>query len=849
MRFLNKIRRGIKKIFHKVVSKIQTLYWKFKKKVRNVIKNDSLENKKNANYIDTFYYNENTLYFEGNLDTSLSDKELNIIVKLRKEKTFYILPLQRIEKTRWGTSLNLSEETTAFKKGIWDFYIKEIDTKSLYRIRVSNVTLFKKKDTFLYKTEKESRFLAFYITERDGLSFISRTNTFKIDITKIKKEDWDLQCRAKFWPIPNSHVFDERYDEAKISLRQRDTGLWTEFPIQIENDDTTGERSFQLKLNYKEFVPENDINTLRWDAYLSFKIDEEYYRFRIRLQSAEPLSHSKHQFERSELYQIYFYSTKSKYLSLVLSPLTIQRDVFKYDLIKETFHLRGYTFLDTFDFNTDFIQKRNIIIRERISGKEKILPLPDIVFKRKSNQPVDKFFSEHSAFDIKIPLKVLNNLICEKKTIFDLYCQVIHKDRVFERKLGCRRYKYYKDHALATGLVKNKEKFYRHFLTLTPRGNLKIETTSYSEFEYKYIKYGQYSDWIKNFSKDVWLIGERPDTAQDTGYHFFKYCRENYPEKEIYYVIDPNSKDINNIKELGNILYLGSSEHLTKASIAKAFIGSHDLEYFLPVKPFELFSYKKAKRVFLQHGVLGRKNVEYHKKYYKFPFHKFCVSSELEKQMVMDRMGYLSKEVRVTGLSRFDNLLNNSMETRSILLIPTWREWINNEEIFLDSEYFRRYKGLLTNPRLLFLLKKHDVKLKFYPHYRMQQFIEHFGEFNKEYISVIKLGEKSVQQLLLESNIMITDYSSVSSDFNYMSRPIIFYHFDQDRFFANGILRPIEETFLGDICKEEEEVIDSIEYYVERNFTEKEKITRKKYLIFDYIDQKNCERIFNEVTH
>ncbi len=32
--------------------------------------------------------------------------------------------------------------------------------------------------------------------------------------------------------------------------------------------------------------------------------------------------------------------------------------------------------------------------------------------------------------------------------------------------------------------------------------------------------------------KDIWVIGERPYKAQDNGYFFFKYMRENYPKKE-----------------------------------------------------------------------------------------------------------------------------------------------------------------------------------------------------------------------------------------------------------------------------------------------------------------------------
>ena len=49
---------------------------------------------------------------------------------------------------------------------------------------------------------------------------------------------------------------------------------------------------------------------------------------------------------------------------------------------------------------------------------------------------------------------------------------------------------------------------------------------------------------------------------------------------------------------------------------------------------------------------------------------------------------------------------------------------------------------------------------------------------NKSDINYIELGDKTVQELLVEHDLLITDYSSVSFDFSYMKKPVIFYHFD-----------------------------------------------------------------------
>src|SRR5699024_704733 len=485
--------------------------------------------------------------------------------------------------------------------------------------------------------------------------------------------------------------------------------------------------------------------------------------------------------------------------------------------------------------------QRRLMIKSRESEQE-------VTFALNSLNPVNQSDYHYAGFDIKIRLSDILQLQTSQKDIFDLYIQIEYHGEVKQRKLGFNEYNYKKDGVLTKTTLKYKGFYFKNYVTLTPRGNAKIETVALTKIAYFYLKYGQKIDRLLNRKKDVWLIGERPDTAQDTGYHFFKYCRETFPEKDIYYVINPDAKDIKNIEKLGNVIFSGSLKHFRIASIANAFITSHDADYILPIKGEELTNFTNGKRVFLQHGVLGRKNVEYHKKYYNYPFNLFCVSSEAEKKMVMRKMKYTDKNVKITGLSRFDKLLEPRREKNYILLIPTWREWLNDQDKFLQSEYFQRYRSLLKNENLLTFLDQNNLYLNFYPHYRMQPYIDEFKKLQSKHVNIIELGEKNVQDLLIESKLMITDYSSVSFDFNYMSKPIVFYHFDVDTFFKNGILRPIEETFLGDICKDEEQIVRSIQYYFANDFNERPEITEKKDLIFSRIDRSNCRRIFECIT-
>src|SRR5690625_2328067 len=613
-------------------------------------------------------------------------------------------------------------------------------------------------------------------------------------------------------------------------VKQRNSDAETEFSAEIRPQLDKYEMS--IDFDYKELICLDDIIKQTWDCYLSLMINGEKHLVRVTWEEANSLrEHSRIQFETPYIYEIYFYMTVNNNMSIRLTGLPIVRNI--EHIFFEDYHLvlKGYAYLDSL---SEDVYGGSLIIKRRGSQDELVYKLTDENISKKGD------------FNIKVSLTEMGEFEVKEKEIFDLYVRFDYKNQIYERKLGCEEYTYFKDHFLDHTTLRLGQ-VTKYYILFTPRGNLKIETFMLSKLAYYYLNYGKELDRKLHRNKEIWLIGERHNTAQDTGYHFFKYCRENHPELNVYYIIDRDSKDVENIKELGNVIYSGSLKHARLSAMANTFIGSHDLDYFLALKGSDLENYRSGKRIFLQHGVLGRKNVEYHKNYYIYPYHLFCVSSQSEKKLVQKKMNYQPEEVKVTGLSRFDYLLSENDTENTILLIPTWREWLTDENKLKQSTYFKKYKSLLNNQELHKLLKQYNMTLNFYPHYRMQPFVEEFKELAKENIQVIELGDKNVQDLLIESKLMITDYSSVSFDFNYMSKPVIFYHFDSATFFKNGILRPIKDTFLGDVCKTEHETISSLEDYLKSDFEEKGSVTEKKKKIFDTIDQKNNERIFREI--
>ncbi|PAV06304.1 CDP-glycerol glycerophosphotransferase family protein [Methanobacterium bryantii] len=354
----------------------------------------------------------------------------------------------------------------------------------------------------------------------------------------------------------------------------------------------------------------------------------------------------------------------------------------------------------------------------------------------------------------------------------------------------------------------------------------------------------------QNNREDIWLIGEQPYKAQDTGKAFFEYIRRTHPEKEAYYVIDFNSPEYENVKDLGNIIDYRSKEHFEMCLKATHLIGSHHIDYLYPIRNKEFISKVKAKKIFLQHGVLGVKNLAnlYLNQKEFFDVDMFCVSTEREKQITVEDLKFSEEQVKVTGLSRFDSLFKNDIEVKKqILIIPTWRDWLQNVDTFLESEYYQRYQSLISNKEFLDICRKNDVDVVFCLHPNMQKYSSFF---KSDDVKIVFQGEIDVQLLIKESMLMITDYSSVAFDFAFLNKPVIYYQFDQKRFLGKaGSHLDLERELPGTIISNEEEITSVFNKIAENGFRISDENLNRVNSLLKYKDTRNSERIFNEITN
>ncbi|MEC2055460.1 CDP-glycerol glycerophosphotransferase family protein [Peribacillus psychrosaccharolyticus] len=761
--------------------------------------------------------------------------EARFFFVLKKKNGSYLKAPMQIANEDFAAALNI-EDYSFFPKGKWDaFIMADYDYHEYFYpcyVRESNESAYKK--IFQLPWYREAiRYKSYAINGK----LHARTSYMAITTSHVQYNfsETALELNLDFEKEQFQNYIPEDITEVSLRIRQRDANsyLTVPFTYNVEND----KMKLEAMIDYEAFGFDTNERATRWDLYISYHKDGFYYNYRLKINNATemPVLEKHTFFNEDDYYYCSLYTTKYKRLSFVYARQPFKKYIDSYQVKDGQLFMQGMTHFETNENTDSFQYSLSMVLENRATEEVLEFSVTEGAMNEKGEKP----------FHFSIPFEEMSPLVTQFKDILDFYIVMKGGPVTRKLKLGLKQYDYFKDDVLATFNKEEADHVIEYHITTTPKGNLKLESFMYEKDLYAEIQ--EFAE--KETNEDIWLVGERPDTAQDNGYQFFKYMREHFPEKEIYYVIEKGALDSERLNDPEHVLYIGSREHIQKSLRASRLIGTHDLDYILPFKGIKIKNYRNAQKVFLQHGVLGRKNVEYHKKYYRYPFDLFIVSSGHEKRMVKRKLGYTNEDVIVTGLSRFDRLQENHQPKREILLIPTWREWIINEDRLMESLYFEKYMKFLQSDELKQILEENDLKLNFYPHYRMQQYIIENVSFDNPRIHLIELGTKMVQDLLKENSLMITDYSSVSFDFTLLGKPVIYYHFDQDVFFANGILRPIEETFLGDIVYTQQDLLMKLEEVVKENFRERSDVVSRKKLIFSYQDMENNRRILSHILN
>ncbi|WP_146826086.1 CDP-glycerol glycerophosphotransferase family protein [Aeromicrobium flavum] len=314
--------------------------------------------------------------------------------------------------------------------------------------------------------------------------------------------------------------------------------------------------------------------------------------------------------------------------------------------------------------------------------------------------------------------------------------------------------------------------------------NLHFARELFTEDAYRYLtrlrRLGPLWTLVRAFSS-VWLVGETPYKAQDAGFHLFRWIRRQHPRRRVHYVIAADSPERAAVEALGRVVTMRSREHIRACFLARRFATSHKVDFILATNDRRAVRWMRGNRVFLQHGVLGAKNMvdTYGRLSPAFHTDYFHVSSPRERELIVNDLRYRPSQVRVTGLSRFDRLLEPAQEPpRGLLVVPTWRDWLNRPAAFAESEFLHRWRDFLTSrPLREAIAEGLPVTVILHPNMRFFG-----GSLAVEGVTVLGQGDTDVQTLMRTHEAMVTDYSSVGFDFAAQGRPVFYHQFDRQQF-------------------------------------------------------------------
>lgn len=201
----------------------------------------------------------------------------------------------------------------------------------------------------------------------------------------------------------------------------------------------------------------------------------------------------------------------------------------------------------------------------------------------------------------------------------------------------------------------------------------------------------------------------------------------------------------------------------------------------------------------------------YNESYYS---EAFQIDKSKIKALGLPRADYYFENHDIGKLRNdFNKKYDIDSNKKIILYTPTFREnkEYNNVFNYLDLDEFN---NKLSDDYVL-VLRLHPKIKKFYS-----------GDIsiNGEYIDCSNY--KNEQELLLLSDILITDYSSIMIEFGLLNKPIIFFAYDLDNYLSNerGFYLDYKKDLPGPVVYTTEELIDTISKGIDtsklKSFTE-----------------------------
>ncbi|PHM38548.1 CDP-glycerol glycerophosphotransferase family protein [Xenorhabdus innexi] len=314
-------------------------------------------------------------------------------------------------------------------------------------------------------------------------------------------------------------------------------------------------------------------------------------------------------------------------------------------------------------------------------------------------------------------------------------------------------------------------------------------------------------------SKKKWLFGSFGE-FNDNSRYLFEYCVKNEKKLNCYWLAK-NRSEFSLVKEMGYpVIYKYSLLGLFHLLTSKVYIYSsyvNNLSYFtsgkktlvnlwhgIPLKKIEFDIATPPLNSYFKDANLCMKILYPH--YHKRENLLLCPGEYLYKNIFYSAFRKSKNKIidanypRVSFLK--DKKNNSKNKVFTITYTPTWRD---------DNPHFINDKiDLLHEIDKLAELKKFQFNLKLHSNSKFNP--KTFKNFKN--ITIID-NKIDPMDLLLSTDCLITDYSSIYLDFLVLDRPIVFFQYDKNHYLKNRELYEYKINVLpGYVCLSDIDLIN-----------------------------------------
>ena len=331
--------------------------------------------------------------------------------------------------------------------------------------------------------------------------------------------------------------------------------------------------------------------------------------------------------------------------------------------------------------------------------------------------------------------------------------------------------------------------------------------------------------------------------------YMYDFLPKQY-EKVVSIKIDRREKSsikqfVNRIKYISTSKYVLLEDLVQATSHIKVRKGQEIVQLWHGPGAFKKFGYSR------KITDLGKGHI--HKGYKKYT--KAIVSGSQIRSCYAEAFGMNIENVQATGFPRTDLFFNEQekkkkrkelyekypfMQNKKIILFaPTYRgTQLRDAHYDIDKLDLEKIYNELSKQNYIFIFKWHpfltnNIRLKIKSGY------DEYKKHTDFYYDLSTEGD--INDLLLVTDILITDYSSVIFDYFFTNKPIIYFAYDLEEYENDrGIYFPFQDYVYGNIARTNDELLKAIK---EENLDEeKREKFRQKFL--DACDGKSTAKTY-----